>query len=80
MNKSDIRRVLSKILEIEEYEISDTAVLSKLGLDSIRFINFVVGIETEFNIEIYDSDLDIKNFGNIDDTFETLKKYFDCRL
>ena len=77
MDKSDIRGILLEILETDESEMSDTAVLSELGFDSIRFINFVVEIETEFNIEIYDSDLDIENFNSIDAIFKTLKKYFD---
>ncbi len=77
MNKTELRKILAELLEINESEISDSVILSELGLDSIKFINFVVKIENEYNIEIYDSDLETEKFKNIDAIYTTLQKYFN---
>ena len=40
--------------------------LADIGVNSITFIKIVVAIETEFNIEFADEDLDFNKFPNID--------------
>ena len=37
--------------------IADDVKLANIGLDSIRFIQFIVKLENKFDIEVFDSDL-----------------------
>lgn len=79
MDKKKIIKLLIPILQIDEKqltEISADTKLSELGLDSIRFIQFIVALEDEFNIEILDSDLMMPKFETIEMLYQTLEKYF----
>lgn len=59
--------VKTYIVEKEELK-ANTDLFIDLGIDSISMINLIVDIESEFNIEIEDDDLDfetISQFGNL---------------
>ena len=56
--------------------ISDDVELAGIGLDSIRFIQFIVELENKFDIEVFDSDLLYSNFSTLSKIYETLDKYF----
>ena len=46
---------------VEISEINDNTVLTKdLGFDSVQIISLIVEIESQFDIEIEDEDLDIE--------------------
>jgi len=79
MNNKEILDVLGEILESDTNELlslpKDTK-LTDIGLESIKFIQFIVAIETKFNIEVLDSDLLINNFDTIEKLLLTLQKYF----
>ena len=46
---------------VDDIKIRDETVLtSDLGFDSIQIISLIVELESQFNIEIDDDDLDIK--------------------
>lgn len=51
-------------------------ILSEIGLDSIRFIEFIVVLEVKYDIEVYNSDLILSNFSTLETIFETIDKYF----
>ena len=55
-------------------EIGLEANLFDYGLDSIGFINIIIGIENEFDIFIDQDDLDIDTFSTIKDIINYLKK------
>lgn len=55
--------------------LSDDTDLTEQGMDSIRFIAFIVQIEETFHIEIRDSDLTPDRFKTIAQTMETLDTY-----
>ena len=79
MNKEKILELLGKIIDIEKENLLEMPIntkLSDLGLSSIRFIQFIVALEEEFEIEILDSDLMLSNFETIEILYQTLEKYF----
>ena len=83
MNKEKIMSILGSLVGIGENELSAYSMdtkLTDLGLDSIKFIQFVVEIENEFGIEILDSDLLLSNFETLENLFSTLEKYFNERF
>lgn len=72
MKKSDVIGMVRGILKemgIDEELSRDFAIndnLVMIGLDSIRFIEFVIIIEQKFNIVIEDSVLTVDNFSTIE--------------
>lgn len=79
MDKNKILKMLGDIAEADFDELLqlpyDTKI-ADIGIDSIRFIQFIVSLEEEFGIEVLDSDLLISNFQTIGMLFDTLAKYF----
>lgn len=82
MNITDnnIKIILSEILDCELEEIKDDTDLIKIGFDSLKFISFIVELESRYNIEILDSDLMVDKFQSITVILDTLKKYFNNEL
>jgi len=80
MNQKKILSILGNIIENDINNYPLTSPLNKFEFDSIRFIQFVVAIEEEFNIEIHDSDLLFTNFETIEMIFTTLEKYFNASV
>lgn len=73
MYKQKTLVVLSKILEKEYKDIvqmPETTMLSSLGMTSIQFVELIVEIEREFNIEINDSDLLFEKGNGVDENRE----------
>lgn len=65
--KGRIIDVVDKIMEtdsVKEY-LSQNDDLTQVGLNSILFIKLVVAIETEFDIQFDDEDLDYKKFASL---------------
>jgi acyl carrier protein len=51
--KNRVKKVIAKVLEIDESEISDNANFSfDLGASSFQSIRMVAGFQEEFNIEM----------------------------
>lgn len=73
---SDIKVILSEILECKLEDITDDIDLAELGFDSLKFISFIVEIESKYDIEIFDSDLEMDKFKSVTSILETLVKYF----
>lgn len=79
MDKEKILEILGNIIDINKEQLLKTSVdtkLTDLGLTSIQFIQFIVALEEEFEIEILDSDLIMTNFETVEMLFSTLEKYF----
>ena len=75
--KYEILQILKDVIaEDNTTQISDDVELANLGLDSIRFIQFIVKLENKFDIEVFDSDLLFPNFSTLQKIYETLDKYF----
>ena len=51
--KNSVKKVIAKVLEIDESEISDNANFSfDLGASSLQSMRLVAGFQEEFNIEM----------------------------
>lgn len=75
---SDLRErllnIISVVLDREiTVEISDDTKLADLDIDSLSFIQIVVGIEKEFGIQFDDTMLDIESLPD----FSQLEKYIE---
>ena len=57
-----------------EFENSDS--LRDLGLTSLKFVELIISIEDEFQIEIPDEDIDRRRFSTVDNIVE----YVEGRL
>ncbi|MBR5310147.1 MAG: acyl carrier protein [Oscillospiraceae bacterium] len=62
-----VREILCDQLEIDPDEITlDTDIISDLGADSLDLVDFVMSLESEFDKEISDEDLEnIKTIGDV---------------
>ena len=80
MDKGRIIQCLFDVLGLEKNtdysNLSEKSKLTDLGLTSLQFIEFILKIEKEFNIEVLDSDLLLDKFETIELMFQTLEKYF----
>jgi len=51
--KNRVKKVIAKVLEIDESEVSDNANFSfDLGASSLQSVRLVAGFQEEFNIEM----------------------------
>ena len=78
MNKDTVLRCLSKVLRqpVENMiSLAPEQELSEIGLDSLRFIELVVALEDEFQIEIRDSDLLFQKFSTLSNLYSMLSSY-----
>lgn len=79
MNK---RRIIELIADsagttVEDIlNVSGDTKLSDIGLESLQFVEFIVKLEKEFEIEIQDNDLILDNLETINTLFSKLEKYF----
>lgn len=75
--KSKLRKVLVDSLDLqrEPETVPDTNLVNELGLDSINTIEFLIWVESEFNIEIADEDLSI----DLIDDLNRLAEYVEQR-
>lgn len=79
MDKKLILKILANAISYDSKKILECSEHTKLvdiGLESINFIQFIVKLEEEFDIEVSDSDLLLSNFETIEKLFSTLEKYF----
>ena len=62
-----VREILCEQLEIDPDEITlDTNIIDDLGADSLDLVDFVMSLESEFDKEIPDEDVEkIKTIGDI---------------
>lgn len=80
MNKKRVFELLAKAIDISYdklIEFPANTRLDNIGIDSLKFIQFIVDIEEELHIKINDNDLILSKFETIEELFYTLEKYFD---
>ncbi len=61
--KCKLEKIINEILVTED--IKGIGENDSLGLNSVQFIQLVVEIEKEFDIEFADDDLNLSNFGSL---------------
>jgi acyl carrier protein len=75
--KDRLRKVLVEALELDRdpTTVPDTNLVAELGLDSINTIEFLIWVESEFQIEIADEDLSVELIDDLD----RLASYVEAR-
>lgn len=76
LTKEEIKSILANILDSSIDDITDDIPLVSLGYDSLKFVNTIVAIESQCNIEFYDSDLLLDNFKDVLSIYQITRKYF----
>lgn len=58
-----LKDIIIKIVDadLQASDINEEMDLMDIGFDSVKVIELIVELETEFDIEFYDEDLDIDN-------------------
>lgn len=62
-----IINILKTKLDINYEDLSKDTAISDLNIESLLFIEIIVTLETEFKIELDDSDLDFSSYETIND-------------
>lgn len=78
MDSMKIMGCLARTMETDVdtlLQMPPTSDLSKAGLESIKFIQFIVLLEEEMGITVRDSDLLVSNFNTREKLFATFSKY-----
>lgn len=81
--KYDIETKLKRIIiknskkQVSEDEINDrTNLINDFGYDSVQMIDFIVDVESEYNIRIDDEDLDL----GVLTQYNTLKDFINRKM
>lgn len=76
--KARLRKILVDSLELslDADEIPDTNLVQKLGLDSINTLEYLIWVESEFDIQIADEDLSVE----LIDDLGNLASYVEARV
>ena len=79
MKEVTIKGVLDVINKSESLEINENQIetnLSDMGMDSINFIQIIVGLEDAFDCEIPDSKLLITEMDTVQKMFDVLQELY----
>ncbi len=78
ISKDKIVEIFSKTMGVDILEFSNLKVTDDLrdwGLDSLKSIDVIVGLEEEYDISIEDSDLLLDNFNTVEKMMKLIEKY-----
>ncbi len=71
IERKGIKEVLAEIFPDKLVNINDEdSFMEKLGMDSITFVSYVIGIESKFNIDVPDD-------YSLPSKLDTIKKTYD---
>ncbi len=78
MSENDIRKIIYKIFEQNDISLQnineDTSLISNGIVDSMTFVNILLAIEEELNIEIDFENIDINSIVTINSLCDTVSK------
>lgn len=78
MNENDIRKIIYKIFEQNDISLQnineDISLISNGIVDSMTFVNILLAIEEELNIEIYFENIDINSIVTINSLCDAVSK------
>ena len=80
MKKVTVEKVLEVINFSEKFKVSEEQLdedFAQLGLDSITFVQIIVGLEEEFECEIPDSKLLISEMNTVRKMIDVLQSLYD---
>ncbi len=68
-----IIEILKSKLDINCEDLSKDTAISDLNIESLLFIEIIVTLETEFKIELDDSDLDFASYETVNDLIRVVQ-------
>ena len=71
--KNKVIELIKDNLALDE-EVDIDTPLKSLSLDSLSFINLIVQIEENYDIDFSFDELDIKKWNNVNDFIQTIKE------
>lgn len=77
---TDIIKVINKSENLKVSTNQSEVNLSELGMDSITFIQIIVGLEEEFDCEIPDSKLLITEMDTVQKIYNVLNEIYDQQI
>ena len=68
----DVEKIIAEQLDIDVSEVTDDKhIMDDLGADSLDTVQIVIDLEEEFDIQIYDDDVDsLKTVGDVKEYIE----------
>lgn len=72
-----IEKIIMVILEqlnvnLTKEQVSESSKLEDIGVHSLNFVQVIVALEDEFNVEFDDNELEISRFHTVQDLYEEL--------
>ncbi|WP_432409115.1 acyl carrier protein [Wukongibacter sp. M2B1] len=83
MNREEISNRILRIFKEKEIIDDcktvdmDISIQNEYGVDSAKLIELIVAIESEFDFEFDDTELDLRNYENINAVVDTVIKHLD---
>jgi len=77
MNKRDIRKIIKIICgccALTEDNIEPGTEINSISLDSLSFVQMIVNLESEFEIEFEDEQLSIYDYKTVEDIIDTVEE------
>jgi len=75
MSKKKINDILMEAAFLDNPPIPDEDLKNDLGIDSLRMVELIVELETEFDILIDETDLDPEKIKTVRDIYNLVNKY-----
>ena len=68
----DVEKIIAEQLDIDVSEVTDDKhIMDDLGADSLDIVQIVIDLDEEFDIQIYDDDVDsLKTGGDVKEYIE----------
>jgi acyl carrier protein len=79
MDREEFRKKVAEILKLSPTTINDdTNLIKDLGIDSLKLLQLVNGIEVCYNVEIDDAQID--KLSNFSDAYAYVKHLVDLKI
>jgi len=76
--ETTLKKIISEITDLPTVELGST--LKDLGIDSLQVIILLAKIESSFDIEIEEEDLDIKNFNSVQSVLNMINRILKINM
>jgi acyl carrier protein len=75
MIKETVDKVVMELAMLDEIPAGDTRLREDMGVDSLKMVELMVGIEEALDIEIRESDLDPDTYQTMEDLYDMARRY-----
>lgn len=71
--------ILQLLCTLNAVEIDLDTDINDCGINSMNFVQFIIALEDQYEIEVGDRYLNIKNFSNLKEVVDVIEKYLEER-